>query len=48
MFCDLNAKHGIEKPVNFTRHKDKFVIWQKGYESHKIRRVWTKLEYSIS
>ena len=38
----------IEKPENFTRHKDKFVIWQKGYESHKIRRVWAKLEYNIS
>ena len=38
----------IEKPGNFTRHKDKFVIWKKGYESHKIRRVWAKLEYSIS
>ena len=38
----------IEKPENFTRHKDKFLIWKKGYESHKIRRVWAKLEYSIS
>ena len=38
----------IEKPGNFTRHKDKFVIWKKGYESHKIRRVWAKLEYNIS
>ena len=38
----------IEKPANFTRHKDKFVIWKKGYESHKIRRLWAKLECSIS
>ena len=38
----------IEKPGNFTRHKDKFVIWKKGYESHKIRRVWAKLECNIS
>ena len=38
----------IEKPENFTRHKDKFVIWQKGYENHKRRRLWAKLEYKIS
>ena len=31
-----------------TRYKGKFVIWQKGYESHKRRRVWAKLEYIIS
>ena len=37
----------IEKPGNFTRHKDKFLIWKKGYEIHKIKRVWAKLEYSI-
>ena len=43
MFRNLN-----EKPGNFTRHKDKFVILQKGYESHKIRRVWAKLAYIIS
>ena len=43
MFRDLNAKDGNEKPGNFIRHKDKFVIWQKGYESHKRRRVWAKL-----
>ena len=38
----------IEKPRNFTRHKDKFVNFQKGYESHKRRRVWAKLEYNIT
>ena len=48
MFCDLNANMKIEKPGNFTRHKDKYVIDQKGYGSHKIRRVWAKLEYNIS
>ena len=37
----------IEKQ-NFTRHKDKFVNFQKGYESHKRRRVWAKLEYNIT
>ena len=38
----------IEKPGKFSRHKDKFVIWKKGYKSYKIRRVWAKLEYNIS
>ena len=38
----------IEKPRKFTRYKGKLVIWKKGYESHKIGRVWVKLEYGIS
>ena len=38
----------IEKLGNFTRHKVKFVNFQKGYESHKRRRVWAKLEYNIT
>ena len=38
----------IEKPKNFTRHKDKFVNFQKVYESHKRRRVCDKLEYNIT
>ena len=38
----------IEKPEKFTRYKGKLVIWKKGYESHKIGRVWVKLEYGIS
>ena len=38
----------IEKPGKFTRYKGKLVICQKGYEIHKIGRVWVKLEYGIS
>ena len=38
----------IEKPEKFTIYKGKLIIWEKGYESHKIERLWVKLAYGIS